>query len=136
LKQLFSVFSIALLCASLGCGPEVKQTPTDPKGAASEGDQDKISAALKKAGITKEIGAINDAGDEWLVTLKLDGLGPNGEPPPGRPIPEKAMVHKQTYDVKKLDTPGAGGSIDSGRKAAGGGLPRELDPTKDLPKKK
>ena len=79
MKQLFSVFSIALLCASLGCGPEVKQTPTDPKGAASEGDQDKISAALKKAGITKEIGAINDAGDEWLVTLKLDGLGPNGD---------------------------------------------------------
>lgn len=130
------MFAAAVLVATVGCGPEVKQQSVDRLGAAPAADQDKIRQALDKAGIKKKIAAINDAGDMWLVILELDGLGPNGEAPPGRPTPEKATVHKTTFEVKKLDTPGGGGAGDKGRSAAGGSLPRELDPTKDLPKKK
>jgi len=104
LKQAYLVLAFSSL---IGCGgDQVKPQPVDLKGAASTGEQDKIREALQKAGITKEIGTIVDGGDDWLVTLKLDGLGPNGEPPPGRPIPDKALVNKKSFDVTKLSNPG------------------------------
>ena len=108
------------LCLFVGCTQGPTQTKIDPLAGAS-GDLDKIKDALKKAGVTKEIAAVNDLGDNWRVTLQLDGIGPNGEPPPGRPLPTLVMVEKSSMKVTVLNEGGKGRS---------GGVSQTVDPDK------
>jgi hypothetical protein len=111
--------------AVTGCGPQVTQREVDPLGQATVGEQDKIKEALKKAGIDRDIVAIIDTGESWLVTLQFAG-GP--QPAGSRMIPDKASVNKKTYEVTKMDAPSGRAADDRG---SGG---RVMDPND--PKKK
>ena len=98
---------VAVLCA--GCGPQVKPQPFDPLGAVEPSAQDKIKNALEKAGVTKEVAAIVEMDDAWMVTLRTpqDPKAADGQAERG--IPEKATVNKSTFEVKVLNPGGLGG---------------------------
>ena len=93
--------ALAMAVLAPGCSRQEPQREVDLMGAAAPEEQGRIAQALKEAGIVKEISSIRDTGKEWLVTLKLDGIGPNGERPPGRPAPEKVTIDKETMKVTK-----------------------------------
>jgi hypothetical protein len=102
-------FAAALLAAGamVGCGsPTPTQTKETPMGDTSVAEQDKIKEALVKAGIKNPPAAVleNDK-DTWVVVITPDGVGPNGEPPPGRPIPLRVLVNKHTFEVTKQGDP-------------------------------
>ena len=97
-----SFAAATVLC--IGCGPEVRPQQFDPLGGVQTASQDKIKEALKKAGITKEVAAINDMENEWLVTLRNEKKA--GDDATTRPIPERATVNKSTFEVKIMNPGG------------------------------
>ena len=89
-----------------GCGGETPKPNTVTAMSAASGHEEKIKEALKKAGIKNPPSAIFDADDStWTVVITPDGVGPNGEAPPGRPIPERCSVDKTTFEVKRQANP-------------------------------
>lgn len=106
---------LAVLAAASfgGCGGDSssKGTNTVTAVAAAGGDLEKIKEALVKAGIKNEPAAVFDMDDShWSVTITPDGVGPKGEPPPGRPIPMRVSVSKKDFKVEKIADPNSGRS--------------------------
>jgi len=99
-----SIFAAIL---GVGCGPQVTPQQFDPMGAVEPSAQDKIKNALIKAGVTKEIAAIYEMDNEWMVTLRSPPKPDAGDSQTERGIPEKATVNKSTLEVKLLN-PGGG----------------------------
>jgi hypothetical protein len=94
----------AVAAIAVGCGPEVRPQQFDPMGGVKVDAQDKIKEALKKAGITKEIAAVSEMDNDWLVTLRNEKKAESDEGT--RQVPERATVNKTTLEVKLMNPGG------------------------------
>ncbi len=107
MKHLLALLALFAICMN-GCnqGPPVKKyedgSDQIKKSESGGGEEEKIRAAVKAAGVKNKVAAIIDNGNNtWTCTIEPDGVGPNGEPPPGRPIPEQVLVEKGTFKVTR-----------------------------------
>jgi len=102
MTRLFAATAALALIAG-GCGPKVEPEKFDPMGSVESTTQNQIKEALKKAGVNKDVTAIIDMDQEWMVTLRPEARETD---PDSRPIPERATVNKSTFAVKVLNPGG------------------------------